>query len=376
MPRLLILCEYGALNGGERSMLATLPEVRAAGFEVLVLAPPKSPLADALRHRDLEVVASSIHKQTQRTSLSQRRENLADVIRQTRPQLVHANSLAMSRLAGPVVEHLAIPGIGHVRDIVGLSRAAVADVNRLNRLLAVSHATRDFHVAQGLCGETCHVLYNGVDLEQFRPRPATGYLHRALRLPAAARLVATIGQITPRKAPDVFLEAARRLAAEPDLAGVHFLHVGQRHGDKDEVVQLESQLVQAATFGPLAGRLHLLGRRDDVPALLGELTLLVHPARQEPLGRVLLEAAACGLAIIATDVGGAREIFPPPAAAAQLVAVDDPGALAASIDRLLRDQPKRAQLAVAARQRAEAAFDCDVRARQLVQHYRELTPGN
>ena len=47
MPRLLILCEYPTLLGGERSMLATLPAVRAAGFDVHVAAPPVGPLADA-----------------------------------------------------------------------------------------------------------------------------------------------------------------------------------------------------------------------------------------------------------------------------------------------------------------------------------------
>ncbi len=49
MPRLLILCEYPTLLGGERSMLATLPAVAAAGFDIFVAAPPSGPLADEIK---------------------------------------------------------------------------------------------------------------------------------------------------------------------------------------------------------------------------------------------------------------------------------------------------------------------------------------
>ena len=61
MPRLLILCEYPTLLGGERSMLATLPTVAAAGFDVVVAAPPDGPLATALVERGVSHVAWRTH---------------------------------------------------------------------------------------------------------------------------------------------------------------------------------------------------------------------------------------------------------------------------------------------------------------------------
>ena len=100
-----------------------------------------------------------------------------------------------------------------------------------------------------------------------------------------------------------------RLVAGDDLPFA-WLIIGQRFSEKEESRQFEAGLHQAGA-GPLAGRIHFLGVRDDIPEILNELTLLVHPARQEPLGRVLLEAAAAGVAVVATDVGGTREIFPP-----------------------------------------------------------------
>jgi glycosyltransferase involved in cell wall biosynthesis len=106
--------------------------------------------------------------------------------------------------------------------------------------------------------------------------------------------------------------------------------------------------------------------------LLNEFTLLAHPARQEPLGRVLLEAAAAGLPVVATDVGGTREIFPPETGSACLVPPDDPAALAAAIGRVLKDADRRAAIGRSARLRAEQAFDANRAAEGLARHYREL----
>jgi glycosyltransferase involved in cell wall biosynthesis len=371
MPDVLLLCEYATLGGGERSMLATLNGVRQAGFAPAVLAPPEGPLADALRARDVEVLPWACRDSSgAHVSQDRLRSQLARLLRQRHPDLLHANSLSMGRLSGPVAAELQLPSIGHLRDIVRLSRQAVADLNCHSRLLAVSQVTRQFHVAAGLAADKVHVLPNGADLEQFRPRPPSGHLHRELGIPPEAQLIATIGQISLRKGQDVLVRAALRLAHR--LPNVHYLIVGRRHSQKDESRSFEAEL-RAAAGGPLAGRLHFLGQRDDVAEILPELTLLVHPARQEPLSRVLLESAAAGAAVIATDVGGTREIFPPQSHSARLVPPDDPDALAAVILDLLGDESLRSRLAAAARRRAEEAFDVGRAAEGLLQHYRELT---
>ena len=371
MPNLFLLCEYATLNGGEHSMLSTLAGVEAAGFRPTILAPQEGPLAEVLHRREIELLPfNSRDPQGEHVPQSQSREELAAVLRRRRPDLLHANSLSMGRLSGPVAAELQLPGIAHLRDIIRLSNQAVADLNCHTRLLTVSKATRDFYAAGGLAAAKTHVLYNGVDLKCFRPRPKTGYLHRELGLPPEAKLIGTIGQLSLRKGQDVLARAAARLAET--LSNVHYLIVGERRSQKDESRSFEAAL-RAAAEGPLAGRFHLLGYRNDVAELLGELTLLVHPARQEPLSRVLLESAAAGVAVIATDVGGTREIFPPESSSAQLVPPDDPDALAAAILELLGDEALRSRLAAAARRRAEEVFDLRHTTAQLVRHYRELT---
>ena len=163
--------------------------------------------------------------------------------------------------------------------------------------------------------------------------------------------------------------AAARLA--PALPEVHYLIVGERHSRKDESRAFEAAL-RAAAAGPLAGHWHFLGPRDDVAEILPELAVLAHPARQEPLGRVLLEAAAAGVAVIATDVGGTREIFAPDSASARLVPPDNADSLAEAIRELIGDPRQRSRLGAAARRRAEEAFDVDHAAAGLVEHYRQV----
>jgi glycosyltransferase involved in cell wall biosynthesis len=380
MPEISLLCEYPTLNGGERSMLATLDGLRRAGFSPTVLAPPEGPLGDALAGRNVETIPFSCRAADgSRIAQSRLREQLADVLRRRRPAVLHANSLSMGRLSGPVAAELQLPSLAHLRDIVKLSRQAATDLNCHCRLLAVSHAVHDFHLAGGLAAERLHVLYNGVDLDEFRPRwlaaggqelVASDTSPHPSPLPKGeGTLVGVVGQIGLRKGQDVLLRAAALLGDR--FPNVHYLIVGERNSDKDESRRFERDLLEFSQDA-LPGRVHFLGRRDDVARLLPELTLLVHPARQEPLGRVLLEAAAAGLAVVATDVGGTREIFPPEANSARLVPPDNAAALAAAISDLLADAALRIRLGHAARRRAEEQFDIRKTVGELVRHYEAL----
>jgi glycosyltransferase involved in cell wall biosynthesis len=369
MTRVLILCEYSALNGAERSMLSTLGPIASAGFQVRVAAPMAGPLAAALRDEGVDVLPFKVHQPDgSRRPLNDLRANLASLVHSCRPDLIHANSLAMGRLSGPVVAELSLPSLAHLRDIISLSRQAVIDLSCHRRLLAVSAATRQFHVAQGLPADKVFVVHNGVDLRRFCPRQPTGYLHRELGLDGTVPLIGSIGQISLRKGQDILAAAFAEIPPETPFC---WLVVGHRFSTKEESRQFEEQLQRAAA-GPLAGRVRFLGLRDDVDRILNELELLVHPARQEPLGRVLLEAAAAGLAIVAADVGGTAEIFPPESDAACLVPAGDVQAMSTAIARLRADPAQRQRLGENARKRAEAAFDLIERVEELLRHYREI----
>lgn len=378
MPRrLLILCEFPTLLGGERSMLSTLGAVTEAGYRIVIAAPPLGDLAKLLRECDIDSLPLYLRGPSDKNlSQQQRRERLSDLIRTARPNLIHANSLAMSRLVGPVAAEMATPSIGHLRDIINLSAKAIDDLNCNRRLLAVSRETRDHHVGRGLDAQRTRVLYNGVDLDRFQPSEMTGYLHSELGIPIDRPLIVNIGQICLRKAQNLVVEVAHRLIDRESVSAwnpPHFLLVGERQGNKEETRQLESSLKEAAGSGPTAGRIHMLGTRGDVDRILGETTILLHTARQEPLGRVLLEASAAGVVMVATDVGGTCEIL---SADSDLTGIivpkDDVQAMTDAIDRLLRSPEERTSLGLAARNRAEQVFDIRKAGPNLVSHYDQV----
>ncbi|MEX2288390.1 MAG: glycosyltransferase family 4 protein, partial [Planctomycetaceae bacterium] len=370
IKRIAILFEYATLNGGENSMLAAAEVLRGGDFEFVFLAPTHGRLAEVLRANGYQHLPLELHNATgERTPQDQARALVAGAVTACSPDLLHANSLSMGRLTGAISRDVVIPCVAHLRDIVGLSRAAVDDLSGNRLLLAVSRATRDFHVGQGLDADRVRVLYNGVDCRRFHPRPRTGALMTELGLPDSAFLIANIGQIGLRKGQDVLAEAACLLAAQ--LPESHYLLIGERNSQKPESVEFEARVIERFHAGGLGDRLRSLGYRDDVPRLLNEIDLLVHCAHQEPLGRVLLEAAASGTPIVATDVGGTREILAD-GQSARLVPAGNVRALADALAELHDNPGKRQSFATVARQRVSVDFSIEHAAQNLAGVWQEV----
>jgi len=376
MPRVIVLCEYPTLNGGEHSLLAMLPGLQQRGFDVHVACPAVGPLAAAVAARSVAILPWGANQPPRAATLDVRRASLADWFHEhfarVRPDLLHANSLSLGRLVAPLAAEQGWPCTAHLRDIGHLSQAAANDLNQLTGLVAVSQATRAWHLTQGLRPERVVVIANGIDLNQFRPGPRTGWLHTLLGLPSQAILAGTIGQLVMRKGQDVLLAALPQIVANLRAAGqppFHLVIVGLRYSEKAEAHCYEQQLRQAADHQAVRGHVHFLGYQAQVARLLAELDLLIHPARQEPLGRVLLEAAACGVPIIATAVGGTSEIFPPESDSACLIPADDQIALAGAVNQLLADPVRRGNLAKNARHRIATAFEVTEQSGRLADYW-------
>ena len=335
-------------------MLAVLDRLDQDRFQATALAPKTGPLAKMLgqfgiRHLPLEL-RDSLGARLPRPTACQR---LRSAIATCRPDVVHANSLSMGRLTGAISSQIRIPCIAHLRDILKLSRKAIDDLNRNHMLVAVSQATAEYHINNGLDHRRTKVVYNGVDCELFRPRKHTGYLHRQLNLPEHSFLIATIGQIALRKGLHGLADAAARVAHRP--TNIHYLLVGERNSQKEESILYEQAIIDRFRASQLQDRLHCLGYRTDIPQLLNEIQLLVHSAHQEPFGRVLLEAAASGVAIVATRVGGTEEMLED-GRSARLVDPNSPTALSKAIVELHDDSELRRRLARAALQEVTQRF--------------------
>lgn len=378
-PKILLLFEYSTLNGGENSMLAVIERLahpHAAGacgsFEFHALLPDSGPLLGELRR--LNVPATIFSQRNPSGEKRAREELLADLRRAVEdiaPDLVHANSLSMGRLTGALGQRFYCPRSTHLRDIIRLSHAAVRDLNQNDRLVAVSQATADAHIQQGFDSERLVVIHNGVDCERFAPRTRTDFWDDELGpndKSGRERLIAlTVGQIGLRKGLDTWTDAAIQLGD----CGIDFVLVGERFSRKEESIEFDRQIDRRFADEGLRHRLHRLGYRGDVPQLMNESHMLVHAANQEPFGRVLLEAAASGLPIVTTDVGGTREMLADDESAL-LVPPKDPTALANAIRRMSTDQDLRNRLAGSARQAVEQSFQIEAAANRLGDVWREM----
>lgn len=349
--RVLSVFEYGSLHGGEQSWLAVAPALRQRDIELCAAAPPDSPLAVQLETVGVPCLPLEMERNREPDDAGLL-ISLQEIITQRRIELIHANSLSMSRRIGRLASDLPCATIGHLRDIIKLSRKAVADINRNQMLVAVSAATKRFHIQQGLAEARTRVVYNGVDLTLFQPR-RDGRIRAEFAIPASAHVITSIGQIGMRKGLDVAAAAIHDLALRNE--SVHWLVVGERFSQKEEAVEFERQLhLTSAAIG--TPRVHFLGVRSDIPNILAGSDVLLHSAKQEPLGRVLLEAAAAGTPIVATDVGGTSEILEDEVSAL-LIPANDVERTIAALDRLIANKSLRLALGKQARLRAVNRFN-------------------
>ncbi len=335
-------------------MLAMLESLGQTELEFVAAAPVSGMLTGRLERCGVRVLPLTLRDaQGKKRSIEQINFHLAEIVARVSPDLVHSNSLSMGRMVGRIAPHLPIPCTSHLRDIIRLNKTAVSDLNRNAGLIAVSDATRRFHAEQGILSEKLHVIYNGVNTESFCPAPATGILKRELGLSDSAVLLANIGQICLRKGQTLLAQAAVDLSEE--FPEVNYLFVGQRYSQKAESVAYEDAIRLIFRKAGIEDRLFCPGFRPDIPAILNEVDLVVHTARQEPLGRVLLESASCGRPIVATEVGGTAEILTDHVSAV-LVRPDDRGALTTAIRQMLTDREFRNGLGERARRAAIEKF--------------------
>ena len=311
--RVLIVGEFGSLNGGENSLLAIAPTLIDCGWELCAAVPGQSDFAAALESANIKVHPWSVrNSDDSRKSADEISSQLRQAITNCAPSILHFNSLSTSRIGGPIARDLNIPSLGYIRDIMKLSKKAISDLNQNDRIVAVSNATRQYHIDQGIDSQKIFTIHNGVDTNLFHPageasdpNPAQD-IRIELRIPLESPVLMFVGQLGMRKGIDILIESFFRVAAQ---SSAHLLIIGQRHSQKDEAVQYHHNLIQKVNSSQYRNRVHWLGRRNDVANIMRTATMLIHPARQEPLGRVLLESAASGLPVVTTDVGGSSEIL-------------------------------------------------------------------
>ena len=229
----------------------------------------------------------------------------------------------------------------------------------VERHVCVSRGVAEFAAAAGLSSSKLVVIPNGVDADRFEGVAPADLA--SLGIPPATRVLLVIGRLDRQKAPARAVEVLARLAEA--RGDVHLLFVGDG--------PLFRQLERVAADNGLTDRVHLAGRRGDVPALLAAGQALLLPSRWEGMPNVVLEAMAAGLPVIAGDVEGIDELIET-GESGLVVPAGDVEQLADATAQGLDDDQFARRLGDAARSRVRLRFSLDLMVRRYDELYRSL----
>lgn len=199
------------------------------------------------------------------------------------------------------------------------------------------------------------IIHSGVDTARLHPALDKHSLREELGIAAETPLVAMVARFQHVKGHETFQQMARLVAQE--LPQARFIVAGEEtFGVAGDVAYRDKVLAAAQADPLLRDTLRYIGFRADVERVYAAADVVVCASDFESFGRVNVEAMACGVPVVSTDVGGTRETVQD-GITGFLVPPRQPAALAERVLRLLRDPALRAKMGQAARQHVLAHFD-------------------
>jgi glycosyltransferase involved in cell wall biosynthesis len=298
---------------------------------------------------------------------------LVRLFRRLRPDLVHTHTAKAGTLGRLAARFAGVPLVvhtfhGHVlegyfspaltRVFLGIERALA---RRTDRIVTVSPRVRESLLALGIGRpEQVEVVPLGLSLQRFAVAiPGRASLREQWSVPRGAPLLAIVGRLVPIKDHPTLFAAMTR----DEVRTAHLLVVG----DGERRAALEAM---ARDLG-LSPRVHFLGWRDDLEAILPELDMVICCSRNEGTPVAVIEAMAAGVPVLSTDVGGVGDLLTH-GETGWLVPAGDPAGLARGIRDLLADPERRGRMVAAARPAALEAHGADGLMRRIEALYTAL----
>lgn len=313
--RVLFLSHSGTVGGAELMLLDIARAYRDTSAVVMLARGPFVTLLESagVRVRVLEA-GPRVHAVRRETALPPIAATLAiaQVARRVAAvaagyDVVYANSqkaFVIACIAGAIAKR---PVLWHLHDILSSEHFSAINVrvdvmlanHCARRVIAVSEAAAAAFVSRGGVTSKVRVVRNGIESAPFVSPAASPSIRRELGI-GDAPLLGCFSRLIPWKGQHVLLDA---LAALPT---VHAIFAGgAARADETYVGELRSR----ATALGVTARAHFLGPRTDVPRLMREVDVVVHPSvAAEPCARTVIEALFAGKALVASRNGGTTEM--------------------------------------------------------------------
>jgi glycosyltransferase involved in cell wall biosynthesis len=395
----MYLSAEAGLGGAERSLLDILASMRRAqpSWPLHLVAAADGPLVREAAQLDVSTVVLPFSPALSRLGESGATSNsggyaalavkaawaawpaaayarsLQRIATSVAPDIVHTNNVKMhllgawSRLSTKAL-------VWHLHDFIGSrglsARLLRSAAGRASAVVANSASVAED--ARTVLGSRVPIVmvHNGVDLERFSGSGDRVDLDRLSGLPPASAGVVRVGLVATFgrwKGHTTFLDALAQLPEDLPVRG--YIIGGAVYRTDNSQFSIDALMRYAAERG-VANRVGFTGFVEHPEDALRSLDVVVHASTSpEPFGLVIAEAMACGRAVIASNAGGAREIFTPGVDALVHVPGDSKD-LAARIIELARDPQARQRIGQAGRLTAERRFDRARLAADLVPVYR------
>lgn len=280
---------------------------------------------------------------------------LALLFRKGRFDLVHTH-LFHAGLLGRVFARIArVPAVVHTQHNTltwETGSAILARANRISlrmadRVIAVGSRVAEVLEARGgVPPERIALVHNGVDCARFHPGRDRAYAQSVLALPPDGPLIGAVAGFRPEKGHDTLIEAMILVRKAVGDARLLLIGDGPLRG------KIERKIARRA----LAACVTLAGARDDVDRLIPACDVIALPSWQEGIPVSALEAMACAVPVVATDVGGTTEVVEH-GRTGLVVPPGDSRALARAMIELLRAPETARALGKEGRTRVMARFD-------------------
>ena len=380
---ILYLDSGSGIGGGQRSLLLLLDLLDKARFTPFVGCLGDSAFAAEVEKTAASVVPLSLpaaHNKIDKVKRFTLRDLLEDfrqlrviielhqIVKRHAIDLIHANSLSVALLGGIVARLNRIPILMHKRYATSYGILDKLCEKLLHRVILVSEATRwDFAPV-----EKQTLIYNGVDLNAFQAsREEVETLRTELFSDDlnAAVLVGVVTRITPEKGIHVLVSAMQALKGKTD---VKLLIVGGPYFQKD-VDYMDALKQEVADLG-IEDSVIFTGFLSDTRIVTSLLDIVLVPSIiPEACPRTIIEAMAVGKPVIATPLGGSKELVTPETGI--LVPPEDASAVADAIATLAADQERLDAMGNAARNRAVQLFSSEKNTALTEAVYTELLAG-
>lgn len=240
-------------------------------------------------------------------------QQLRKLLRELSPDVIHSNGLKM-HILGIWARPAGVPVIWHVREYVSsrpaMSRLLRWHAPRCAAAVAISQTVADDLRAVCGTGLDVRLVYNAIDTGTFTPEGPVADLDQLAGLPAAEPGTVRVGlpaTLATWKGHAVFLRALAKLPRSLAVRG--YVIGGPVYQPVGSQTSLQELRTMAARLG-ISNQVGFTGFVPEAAAVMRALDIVVHAStRPEPFGRVIVEAMACGRAVIASQAGGAAEII-------------------------------------------------------------------